>query len=260
MGLKLWLIFQDLCGRLSISTVHGLSMLTFLKSLVSFPTFFDMLHVCVMQYVVLSITEGCDPVNRLYYCDLTSLPEGLRGIRGEQSMLPFKKLVDNFEAQYNLVSNDGPVFTFLTNKDAPKYKVIRVDLNNPGSWSDVIPESNTDVLTSVKCVNEKQLLLCYLNDVKHVLQIHDLETGDFQWRLPLEIGTVADCSGSRKQSEIFFTFTSFLTPGTVYRCDLSDSKPEVKILREAGPANFDRSMFETEQVYFLICHIGLLFL
>jgi len=201
------------------------------------------------QYVVLSITEGCDPVNRLYYFDLTSLPEGLRGIRGEQSMLPFKKLVDNFEAQYNLVSNDGPVFTFLTNKDAPKYKVIRVDLNNPGSWSDVIPESNTDVLTSVKCVNEKQLLLCYLNDVKHVLQIHDLETGDFQWRLPLEIGTVADCSGSRKQSEIFFTFTSFLTPGTVYRCDLSDSKPEVKILWEASPANFDRSMFETEQVF-----------
>lgn len=198
--------------------------------------------------MILSIGEGCDPVNRLYYCDLTTLPEGLEGIKGTKTTLEFKKLVDNFEAQYKLVANDGPIFTFLTNKDAPRYKVVRVDVRNPANWTDVIAESKADVLSSVDCVNGQQLLVCYMSDVKHQLQVHDLQTGALQWRPQLEIGAVTDTSGSRKDSEIFFNFTSFLTPGTVYRCDLSATQPEIKVLREVGSEIFDRSLFETKQV------------
>ncbi|KAG0556505.1 hypothetical protein KC19_11G058800 [Ceratodon purpureus] len=201
------------------------------------------------QYLVLSIGEGCDPVNRLYYFDLTTLSGGLSSLRDTNSMLPFNKLVDNFEAQYQYVANDGPIFTFLTNKNAPKYKVTRVDINKPDAWSDVIPESESDVLTSVSCVNKNQLLVYYIHDVKHVLQIHDLETGAFQWRLPLEIGSVTGASGRRQDSEIFIKFTSFLTPGTVYRCDLSAPNPELTVLHEVGSDIFDRSGFETKQVF-----------
>lgn len=205
------------------------------------------------QYLVLSIGVGCDPVNKLYYCDLTAaLPEGLRGYnKGSMELIPFQKLVDNFEAQYQLVANDGPIFTFLTNKDAPRYKLTRVDLNAPGNWIDVIPESKTDVLSTVHCINGQQLLLCYISDVKHLLQIHDLETGILQHQIPLEIGTVIDISAKRKESEFFFNFTSFLTPGTVYHCDLRVAKeePKVKVLREVGGDIFDRTAFETQQVF-----------
>jgi prolyl oligopeptidase len=205
------------------------------------------------QYLVLSIGVGCDPVNKLYYCDLTAaLPEGLRGYnKGSMELLPFQKLVDDFEAQYQLVANDGPIFTFLTNKDAPRYKLTRVDLNAPGNWIDVIPESKTDVLSTVHCINGQQLLLCYISDVKHLLQIHDLETGILQHRIPLEIGTVIDISAKRKESEFFFNFTGFLTPGTVYHCDLRVAKeePKVKVLREVGGDIFDHTAFQTQQVF-----------
>lgn len=202
-----------------------------------------------VQYLVLSISEGCDPVNRLYLCDLSALPEGLVGFRGSKTLLPFQKLVDSFEAQFTYVANDGPVFTFFTNQNAPKYKIVRVDIENPAVWSDVIPESQTNVINSVDCVNMNQLLVCYISDVKHVLQIHDLETGEFIRRLPIEIGTVNATSGTRYDPEIFFNFTSFLTPGTVYKCDLSAAEPKLQVLREVGPYNFDRSVFETKQVY-----------
>jgi prolyl oligopeptidase len=198
------------------------------------------------QYLVLSIGEGCDPVNRLYYFDLTTLVGGLVSLTDTDSMLDFVKLVDNFDAQYQYVANDGPVFTFITNKNAPKYKITRVDINKPDVWTDVVPESESDVLHSATCVNENQLLLCYISDVKHTLQVHDLETGAFHWRLPLEIGTVTDISGKREDCEIFFNFTSFLIPGTVYRCDLGAPKLELKVLHEV---DFDHSRFETKQVF-----------
>lgn len=198
---------------------------------------------------MLSLSEGCDPVNQLYYCDLTTLSGGLASLRDTKSMLTFNKLVDSFKAQYQYLANDGPVFTFFTNENAPRYKVIRVDITKPSSWWDVIPESETDVLTSVSCVNENQLLVCYMHDVKHLLQIHDLHTGALQRRLPIEIGSVTDTSGRRQDSEIFLNFTSFLTPGTILRCDLSDPKSEMTVLHEVGSEIFDRSRFETKQVF-----------
>ena len=65
------------------------------------------------KYVLLYITEGCDPVKRLFYCDLAVLPQGFEGFKGREEMLPFKKLIDNFEAEYTLVANDGALLVHL---------------------------------------------------------------------------------------------------------------------------------------------------
>jgi prolyl oligopeptidase len=173
-----------------------------------------------VQYLVLSIEEGCDSANRLYYFDLTTLPHGFEGFKRSNMLLPLKKLVHNFDAQYQLVANNKSVFTFLTNNNAPRYKLMRVDLNYPSAWTDVILESKTDVLVSAACVNLQHLLVCYMSDVKHQLQVHDLQTGSLLHQLHLEIGSVTETSSHRQDSEIFFSFTSFLIPETIYQCDL----------------------------------------
>ncbi len=142
-----------------------------------------------MQYLLLSIEEGCDPANRLYYFDLTTLPHGFEGFKGSNMLLPFKKLADNFDAQYQLLANDKSVFTFLTNNNATRYKLTRVNLNYPSAWTDVIPESKTEVLVSADFVNLQHLLVCYMSDVKHQLQVHDLQTGSLLHQLHLEIGS-----------------------------------------------------------------------
>ncbi|KAL8144270.1 hypothetical protein V2J09_017302 [Rumex salicifolius] len=201
------------------------------------------------KYLLLYTSESCNVANKFYYLDLSALPNGLETFREGNELLPFTKFVDAFEACYEAVANDGTVFTFRTNKDAPRYKLVRVDLKESNVWSDVIPESGKDVLESASAVNSDQLLVCYLNDVKNDLQLRDLGTGSLQHHLPLDIGTVKEISGRRKDAVVFIGFTSFLTPGIIYQCDLKSGAPDMKIFRETIVSNFNRSEFQVDQVF-----------
>ncbi|KAF5181011.1 Prolyl endopeptidase [Thalictrum thalictroides] len=201
------------------------------------------------QYVLLNIEEGCDPVNKLYYFDLSTLPNGLEGFSGNKDVLPFVKLVDNFDARYKAIANDCTEFTFLTNKDAPRYKIVRVDLKEPTVWSDVLPEDEKDVLESAYAVNGNNILVSYLSDVKYVLQIRNLKTGMLLHDLPVDIGTVFGISGRRKDNEVFIGFTGFLTPGIIYQCDLEAAIPQLKIFKEIVVPDFDRTVFQVNQVF-----------
>jgi prolyl oligopeptidase len=201
--------------------------------------------------VILSVSETSEPVNKLYYCDLSALAHGLGGTKSTHGsgMLPFVKLVDKFEAYYGLIANDGTEFTFLTNKDAPRYKLARVDVDDePGSWTDVVPEDDKAVLESACAVHGHKLLVNYLSDVKYVLQMRSLVTGELLRDIPIDIGTVNGISGRRVDSEVFIEFASFLTPGIIYRCDVSAEIPEMDVYREISVPGFDRNEFEAKQV------------
>ncbi|KAI0489056.1 hypothetical protein KFK09_028897 [Dendrobium nobile] len=202
------------------------------------------------KYIILYIFEGCDPVNKLYYCDLATLSGGLEGFKGSKGFLSFIKLVDTFEARYSVIANDESEFTFLTNKEAPRYKLVRVDLTKPDEWIDILKEDQKDVLQSAYAVNGNQLLVCYLCNVKHILQIRDLKTGQLLHCLPIDIGSVTEVSGKREDTQIFFNFSSFLTPGIIYKCNLSTSVPEIKIFREVLVRGFNRGDFLVKQVFF----------
>lgn len=163
-------------------------------------------------------------------------------------MLPFVKLVDKFEAFYGVVANDDTRFTILTNKDAPRYKLSRVDVDDPQSWTDVLPEHDKAVLESACAVHGDKLLVNYLSDVKYVLQMRSLVTGELLHGIPIDIGSVNGITGRRADSEVFIEFSSFLTPGIIYRCDLSSGTPEMNIYREISVPGFDRTDFEANQV------------
>ncbi|BFZ21312.1 hypothetical protein BsWGS_24351 [Bradybaena similaris] len=198
------------------------------------------------QYVLLTPREGCDPVNRLYYVDLESLKEGITGI------LPYVKVVDNFEAEYEYVTNEGTVFTFKTNLNSPHYKLINIDLTKPEpeNWVTLVQEDADAVLEWASCVNKDKLILCYLRDVKNELFVYDLATGERRFQFPLDVGSVVSFSGKKKTTEIFYQFLSFLTPGLIYHCDMSGTTYTPKLFREISVKNFDASRFVTEQVFY----------
>lgn len=202
------------------------------------------------QYVLMSIAETCDPANKIYYCDLSLLPKGLGGFKGTTEFLPFIKLVDKFEASYEYVANDGKIFTFMTNKDAPRRKLVRINLEEPTSWTEVLQEDESDVLESAAAVNGDQIVVNYLRDVKNVLQLRDLETGALLHNLPLDIGSVSGLTGRRQDSTIFVGFSSFLVPGIIYICKLEGNAPEMKVFREIVVPGFDRNDFESIQVFY----------
>ncbi|XP_062896897.1 prolyl endopeptidase-like [Mobula hypostoma] len=198
------------------------------------------------QYVLLSIREGCDPVNRLWYCDLKKLPDGIKGI------LPWVKLVDNFDAEYEYITNEGTIFTFKTNLNAPCYCLINIDFSDPdpSKWKTLVPEHEKDVLEWAGCVKTNFLVLCYLHDVKHVLQLHDLATGTHLKTFPLAVGSIVGYSGQKKDSEIFYQFTSFLTPSIIYHCDLTKDNLEPRIFREVTVKGFNPSDYQTVQIFY----------
>ncbi|XP_053566563.1 prolyl endopeptidase [Bombina bombina] len=197
------------------------------------------------KYVLLSIREGCEPVNRLWYWDLQKT-------NGITRNLPWIKLIDNFEAEYDYITNEGTIFTFKTNRNAPNYKLINIDFNNPeeSSWKELIPEHNKDVLEWVSCVYSKFLVLCYLHDVKNVLQLHDLASGTHVKTFPLDVGSIVGYSGRKKDSEIFYQFTSFLSPGIIYHCDLTKDVLEPSVFREITVKGFNLSDYQTVQVFY----------
>uniref|UniRef100_T1IS74 Prolyl endopeptidase n=1 Tax=Strigamia maritima TaxID=126957 RepID=T1IS74_STRMM len=197
------------------------------------------------RYLIVSVQESCKD-NQIYFCNLHKLPNGIDG------QLDLTAIVDNFEAEYEYITNEGSVCTLRTNKGASKYCLVNVDLNNPApeNWITLVGEHNKDVLDWAAIVNKNKLVLCYIQDVKSVLQLHSLASGQLLMTFPLDVGTVTGYSGKKKDHEIFYQFTSFLTPGIIYRCDVSQAKLEPKIHKEITVPGFDPDLLQTTQIFY----------
>ncbi|KAK0142159.1 Prolyl endopeptidase [Merluccius polli] len=198
------------------------------------------------RYILLSIREGCDPVNRLWYCDLNSIPQGITGL------LPWVKLIDNFDAEYEYVTNEDTVFTFKTNLDAPRYRLINIDFSSPAqsSWQELIPQHDKDVIVFATCTYASYLFVCFLHDVKNVLKMYRLSSGEELRTFPLDVGSVVGFTGRKMDSEIFYYFTSFLSPAIIYHCDLTKDPLQPHVFREVTVKGFDPLDYQTTQIFY----------
>uniref|UniRef100_A0A672R2W6 Prolyl endopeptidase n=1 Tax=Sinocyclocheilus grahami TaxID=75366 RepID=A0A672R2W6_SINGR len=198
------------------------------------------------RYVLLSIQEGCDPVNRLWYCDLNDVPQGVTGL------LPWVKLIDNFDAEYEYVTNEATVFTFKTNLEAPQYRLINVDFAQPSisQWKELIPQHDKDVIVFATCTYSKFLFVCFLHDVKNVLKMFHLSSGEEIRTFPLDVGSIVGFTGRKQDSEIFYSFTSFLSPAIIYHCDLTKEPLQPHFFREVTVKGFSPADYQTTQVFY----------
>jgi len=186
------------------------------------------------KYLVLWMYHGTDPNNGLYYREVESSGE-------------FIHLMELGEAKFNLIDNVGTTWFISTNLDAPRSRIIAIDITRPGrsNWREVVPESN-DVIAFVTMVND-QLVVAYMRDAHHVLKIFD-QRGAFVREIELPtIGSIAGLSGRRTDKEMFFNFTSFVYPTTAFRYDFG--KNEVRVFRKPEVA-FDPAGYATEQVFY----------
>ncbi|KAF9576692.1 hypothetical protein EC968_005465 [Mortierella alpina] len=198
------------------------------------------------KYILMSIKKDSGPTCMVYIGDLDT----------ENSVMTlgceWNKVVDSFESRYVYLTNDGTVFYFRTNRDAPRNKVVKYDLAKPEKgFVDLVPQVK-DVLVGGDVVDGNKLLLNYLRDVKDVIAVHELSTGKFLHEVPLPVGTVGNIVGNRESREFFIFFTSFLTPGTIYKYDfgVEDHGQRLSVFREIQIKGFDNSMFETKQDFY----------
>jgi prolyl oligopeptidase len=187
------------------------------------------------HYLIIHVWQGTSPKNRLYYKDLT------------QPDSQVIKLLDEFDAQYQFIDNDGPVFWIQSDLDAPRGRVLAIDTDHPKrtNWKALVPQG-TDKLEFANVVNNS-FLLGYLKDARTEVRVHDLN-GTFLHNVDLPgIGTAEGFGGKRKHTETFYGFTSFTFPSTVYRYDPVAGKSS--IFRQPK-VDFDATRYESKQVFY----------
>jgi prolyl oligopeptidase len=175
------------------------------------------------------------PENQVFYQDLQE-PDG-----------PIEELLTGFDASYDLVGTDGTLWWFRTDLDAPKGRVILIDTARPARehWRELIPEAE-ETLEGVSLVGDK-LFCTYLRDARSVVKVYGRD-GAFEREVALPgIGTVQGFGGKRTDTETFYLFTSFTTPGTTYRYDVATGESTLLFRPQV---DVDPDAYETSQVFY----------
>jgi prolyl oligopeptidase len=187
------------------------------------------------RYLVLYQSKGTSPNNEIAVKDL------------QESESPIVRLITTADATYSPINNDGSLFWFLTTLDAPNGKVISVDLNHPERehWKTVIPESKNK-LSDISII-DNTFIASYLADAQSLIELHSLD-GQLIERLKLPaIGTAYGFGGLREDTETFYQFTNFTTPGTIYRLNM---KTRQSTLFRQPKLLFDPALYETTQIFY----------
>ena len=187
------------------------------------------------EYLIISVWKGTLPKNQVFYKPV----EKLQGDAVE--------LITGFDARYYFVGNEGPVFYFNTDHEAPLGRVIAVDIRHPQRehWKEIIPESK-DTLRGVSMVGGR--LLChYLRDASSRVFVHNLQGKQVdEIELP-GLGSIGGLGGRQDATETFYAYSSYTTPTTIYRYDIASGET---ILFRQPKVDFDPSRYETKQVFY----------
>jgi prolyl oligopeptidase len=187
------------------------------------------------RYLILTVTEGTDPRTRVYYKDL-SAPDAA-----------VVELLNDFDASYSFIENVGPVFYFLTDLDAPRYRILAIDTTKPArdQWREIIAQS-PHKLDGASVVGG-QLICDYLQDARSAVRAYDLE-GRLIREVELPgLGSVGGFSGRREDVETFYAYSSFTSPTTIYRYDIASG---TSTPYRVPNLDFDGTPYETQQVFF----------
>ncbi len=186
------------------------------------------------DYLMIYVTQGTSPKNGFFYKNLKTADSS------------FVELLKDFDASYNYVTNVGSIAYFMTDLDAPKGRLISIDLENPdrANWKEVIPESE-DTLEDVNHTGG-QFFVTYMKDAKSIVQRHDMD-GKLMSQIALPgLGSAGGFGGKADSTETFYYYTSFNTPTTLYHYDIPSNKST--IFKKPKLA-YDPEQFESKQIF-----------
>jgi prolyl oligopeptidase len=187
------------------------------------------------RYLLISVWLGTDPRNLVFYKDLMN------------PAAEVVELINEFEADYSFIDNEGPVFWFSTDREAPRKRVIAIDTRQPDRthWQEVIPQV-TETLQGAGVLNH-QFVAAYLKDAHTEIRIFDLD-GRFVRQVELPgLGSAGGFGGKREDTETFYSYTSFTTPPTIYRYDMVTGK---STLFRQPAVDFNSDEYESQQVFY----------
>jgi prolyl oligopeptidase len=185
------------------------------------------------NYLIISVSQGTDPKNRVFYQSLSD---------PKNEVIP---LIPEPDASYSFVGNNGSLFWFVTDKEATRGRLIAIDIRDPEKIIEIIPETE-ETLQGVTILDEK-FVATYLKDARTQVKIFDLP-GNFLRELALPgIGSASGFTGKRGDTETFYAFSSFTTPNTIYRYDMVSGESTVLFQPNV---DFNPEDYTTEQIFY----------
>ena len=185
------------------------------------------------HYLIITVWKGTDDRYQIVYQDLQAED-------AEPVML-----IEGFDFDYTLVGNEGSELYFRTNKDAPRGRLIAIDVHNPDQPREVIPQ-HIDVLSSASLVGGR-VIGEYMQDAWSLVKIFDTD-GKQVGSVDLPgIGTAAGFSGRMDDAETFFSYESFDTPPTISRLNVVTG--EVSVFKQSD-VDFNGDEYVVKQVFY----------
>lgn len=172
--------------------------------------------------------------NELYIQDL-SKPDG-----------KLQPIVDNFDGEHYVLANEGTRLFIHTNLNAPNNKIVVTDFAKPtpDTWKELIAE--TENVMNAGSAGGK-IFTNYMVDVKTEVKQYDF-TGKLERTIELPgIGSANGFNGKQDEKELFYSFTSFTYPTTIFRYDIASGK---STLYQQPKVDFNPEDFETKQVFY----------
>ena len=172
--------------------------------------------------------------NELYIKDLTNQNS------------PIITIVDNFNSDNNIIENEGSKLFIDTDLNAPNKRVISVDVSNPKpeNWKDFIPETQNILSPST---GGGYFFANYTKDAVSFVQQYDY-TGKLirEIKLPA-VGTAGGFGGKKKEKILYYSFTNYTTPGTIFSFEPKSGKSEIY---QKPKVDFKSDDYESKQVFY----------
>jgi prolyl oligopeptidase len=187
------------------------------------------------NYLVINVWHGSAHENRIFYKDLTSPNSTV------------VELIPDFDAEYRFLGNTGPIFYLMSDKGAPKGRVVSVNTKRRGilALKVVVPEA-AETLESTSMVGGK-IFTAYLKDAHSLERVYTLDGKHVaDVNLP-GLGSTSGFAGHSYDTETFYSYASYTSPTTIYRYDVKAGKSSVFRRPKVG---FDASRYETNEVFF----------
>jgi prolyl oligopeptidase len=186
-----------------------------------------------MRYLIVSASNSTSG-NELYIKDLTK-PNS-----------KFFALTDNFDTDSHIIDNNGSTLYISTNYNAPNIKVVTVDAANPQqkNWKDLIPETENVLSAST---GSGFIFAEYMQDAVSVVKQYDY-SGKLVRNITLPgLGTAGGFGGKKEEKILYYSFTNYTTPGTIYAFDPKSGKSD---LYQRPKVDFNSEEYESKQVFY----------
>ena len=194
------------------------------------------------HYLVIEANHGDEVQNTLLVQELSGQDPAGKGAAAIREVVPKPTAV------YNFIGNIRSTLYVMTDDGAPKYKIVAMDLKNPGPtrWRTVVPEG-ADTLDSASLVGG-QLVVEYLHDAHSAVRRYSSQ-GKLLGEVQLAgLGEAAGFAGRIEDHETYYSYSGFTTPPSVYRLDLASGTST--LWKTPQLAGFDPGQFQTQEVFF----------